>query len=79
MQGEWFASMVTGWSTRFSNEHDTETLEREFGYAAFGDPSMIAQCYLALNFTALIDHMDDIQKGVKAAYEKALRLGDDDK
>ncbi len=72
--GEWLAELVTGWSTRYSNEMDILELDDVFSIAAFGDRKSVIRCYLAPNFNTLLEHLPEIQRGILAVFEHAKGL-----
>jgi len=72
--GKFVAKLVTGWSSRYSNENDVMMLDAAFGQAAYGNPSSVIRLYLLPNWSTLSEHIEDIQRGVAAAYEKAKSL-----
>jgi len=72
--GEFIAELCTGWSTRYSNEMDILALDASFGRAAYGSPTQAIRLYLLPNFSALTEHLPNIQRGVAAAFEDAKLL-----
>jgi len=72
--GEFIAELATGWSTRYSNEMDILALDASFGRAAFGSPTQVIRLYLLPNFSALTEHLPNIQRGIAAAFEDAKLL-----
>jgi hypothetical protein len=72
--GEFVAELCTGWATRYSNEADILALDAEFGRAAYGSPTQVIRLYLLPNFSALTEHLPNIQRGVAAAFEDAKLL-----
>jgi hypothetical protein len=72
--GEFVAELATGWSTRYSNEMDILALDASFGQGAFGSPTQVIRLYLLPNFSALTEHLPNIQRGVAAAFEDAKLL-----
>lgn len=69
--GEFVAELITGWSTRYSNEMDVLQLDAEFGKAAFGNPNEIIRLYLLPSFDQLAEHIDQVRAGLSAAYKAA--------
>jgi hypothetical protein len=72
--GEFIAELATGWATRYSNEADILALDAEFGRAAYGSPTQVIRLYLLPNFSALTEHLPNIQRGIAAAFEGAKGL-----
>jgi len=73
--GEFVAELLTGWSTRYSNEPDVMLLDNVFGQAAYGSPTRVIRLYLLPDWSALSEHIEDIQRGLAAAFEVAKSLG----
>ena len=71
---EFVAELCTGWATRYSNEMDILALDASFGQAAFGSPTQVIRLYLLPNFSALTEHLPNIQRGIAAAFEDAKLL-----
>jgi len=71
---EWFAELLTGWSTRFSNENDVLHLDAIFGKAAYGSPSQTIRIYLLPNWEALDEYLAAIRAGIEAAYKSAREM-----
>ena len=71
---EWLAELVTGWSTRFSNENDVLHLDAVFGKAAYGSPSQTIRLYLLPAWDALSEHLSQVRQGVQAVFEVAKTL-----
>ena len=72
--GEFVAELVTGWSSRYSNENDVMMLDAVFGQAAYGNPARVVRLYLLPNWSALNEHIEEVQHGVAAAFERAKSL-----
>jgi len=72
--GEWLAELLTGWSTRFSNEADVLRLDEAFGSAAFGNPKEVVRLYLLPDWEALDEYLAAIRAGVEAAYKSAREM-----
>jgi len=72
--GKFVAKLMTGWSSRYSNENDVMMLDTVFGQAAYGNPSTVIRLYMLPNWEALGEHIEVVQRGVAAAFEKAKSL-----
>ena len=72
--GEWLAELCTGWSTRYSNEHDIMMLDEVFGRTAFGNPHEVVRIYMMPNWDALNEHLAAIQEGIEAAFNAAREM-----
>jgi len=72
--GEFIAELTSGLASRYSNENDILALDAAFGQAAYGNPSMVVRLYLLPNWSALSEHIEDIQHGVAAAFERVKSL-----
>ena len=72
--GEFVAELATGWATRYSNEADILALDASFGRAAYGSPTQVIRLYLLPNWSALSEHLPNIQRGLAASFDDAKSL-----
>jgi len=72
--GEFIAELTSGWASRYSNEDDVMMLDAVFGQAAYGNPATVIRLYLLPNWSALNEHIEEVQRGVAAAFERAKSL-----